>query len=104
MQDALPDATIRPATDADADAIAAVHLASWRDVHRGIVAADVLEALDELDRAAQWRQTLGAGHATTLVAEDDGRVVGFASYGPSSDEDAERGTVELYAIYLEPDA
>ena len=35
------------------------------------------------------------------MCEDDGHVVGFASTGPSRDED-ELG--ELYAIYVEPDA
>jgi GNAT superfamily N-acetyltransferase len=37
----------------------------------------------------------------TYVAEDEGRVVGFASVGPSRDQ---QGVGELYAIYVEPDA
>ena len=37
------------------------------------------------------------------VAEDGGRVVGFAVTGRSEDADADERTGELYAIYLEPD-
>lgn len=36
----------------------------------------------------------------THVAEDGGRVIGFASVGPSRDQE---GVGELYAIYVEPD-
>jgi GNAT superfamily N-acetyltransferase len=38
-----------------------------------------------------------------LVAEDDaGRVVGFATFGPSRDDDAPEGTGEVPAIYVDP--
>jgi GNAT superfamily N-acetyltransferase len=36
------------------------------------------------------------------VAEVDGRIVGFASFGPSRDEDASDRTGEVPAIYLDP--
>ena len=36
------------------------------------------------------------------VAEEGRRVLGFAVTGPSEDADADPGTAELYAIYLEP--
>ena len=38
--------------------------------------------------------------AETVVAENDGAVVGFCGYGPSRDDDASPGTGEVYAIYL----
>ena len=39
-----------------------------------------------------------------FVAEEGGRVVGFASFCPSRDEDAPRATGEVPAIYVEPPA
>lgn len=38
------------------------------------------------------------------VVEEAGVVAGFATTGPSRDEDAERGTGEVNAIYLAPEA
>jgi GNAT superfamily N-acetyltransferase len=37
------------------------------------------------------------------VAEEDGRVTGFAVTGPSEDADAQDKTGEVYAIYLDPE-
>ena len=34
--------------------------------------------------------------------DEDARITGFASVGPSRDEDADRTTLEIYTIYLEP--
>ena len=42
--------------------------------------------------------------ATRLAAELDARIIGFASGGPSRDEDAEAAPAEVYAIYVEPAA
>ena len=38
------------------------------------------------------------------MADDDGAVVGFCSYGPSRDGDAAPGTGEVFAIYLREEA
>ncbi|WP_418276437.1 GNAT family N-acetyltransferase [Isoptericola jiangsuensis] len=98
------DVLIRSATAADADAIAAVHLASWKSAHSHVLPADYLDSLSVEERAQSWRSILSGDSGTTLVAEADGRTLGFASYGPSRDEDAEDGCLELYAIYLDPES
>jgi len=54
----MTDALIRTAEATDADAIAALHVASWRDSHRGMIPDAVLDGpmLDE--RLPMWRQAL----------------------------------------------
>ncbi|GAA4734916.1 GNAT family N-acetyltransferase [Isoptericola chiayiensis] len=98
------DVLIRSATTADAAAIARVHLTSWRGAYAHVLPADYLDSLDVEDRTRQWQEILEAQRGSTLVAEADGRTLGFASYGPSRDEDAENGCLELYAIYLDPES
>jgi ribosomal protein S18 acetylase RimI-like enzyme len=109
MVDDVGEAVIRPATVDDAEQIAAVHIASWREAYAGAVPEDYLASLDQGERAEAWRATLGDTQRSELlvwVAEDpeDQHVVGFSSLGPSRDEDADRTTLEIHTIYLEPAA
>jgi L-amino acid N-acyltransferase YncA len=90
--------SIRPATTEDAGAIAQVHVESWRTTYTGIVPEAYLVGLDEVLRAKLWHEFL-AGHALVLVAERDGRVVGFA-HGGTNREALEECDAELYSIYL----
>jgi GNAT superfamily N-acetyltransferase len=75
----------------DAAAMAAVHVASWSAAYRGIVADEVLDAMDVDDRAAAWRDRLP--HIRAWVAERDGEIVGIASIAPC----------ELKVLYVHPD-
>jgi len=97
--------TIRDAMPADARAIAEVHVRSWQAAYRGELPDDYLDGLSVDERETWWRDTLsGPTRASgTLVAEDGGRVIGFAGFGPTRDDDAPPGTGEVYAIYLDPD-
>ncbi|MDX6477398.1 MAG: hypothetical protein QOH95_2909 [Gaiellaceae bacterium] len=91
---------VRTATAADAEGIARVQERGWQKAYRHVF------PVEELDRGGfiqveRWRERLErppAGWAT-FVAERDGTVDGFTSVGPSRDE---RGTGELYAIYVDP--
>jgi len=98
------DVEIRPADVSDARRIAQVHLASWKSAYASVLPAEYLDSLDATDRVEKWQRILDEGTRTTLVAEVDSRLLGFASYGPSRDEDAEDGDLELYAIYLDPES
>ena len=98
------DVTIRPATTTDAEAIARVDIASWRGAYSEILSDSYLASLDITDRAGQWTAAVTARDTTVLVAEDESGTVGFTSVGPSRDEDAEPGDLEIYAIYLHPRA
>lgn len=95
---------VRGALAEDARAIAEVHVASWRWAYEGILGRETLEALSVDDRATMWRDAIGAAddRSGVLVAQDaEGRVVGFASVGPSADQDATDGTGEVLAIYVD---
>ncbi|WP_125777556.1 GNAT family N-acetyltransferase [Antribacter gilvus] len=100
----IDDVTIRPATAADAEKIAQVDIASWRGAYSELLSDAYLASLDVHDRAGEWQKALTANGAKVLVAEDGSGTVGFTSVGPSRDEDAEPGDLEIYAIYLHPRA
>jgi GNAT superfamily N-acetyltransferase len=97
-------ALVRTARPEDARPVAEVHVASWRYAYRGLLADEYLERLSVEDREAMW---LGAFsdpglRSGAFVAEVDGRIVGFASFGPSRDEHVPEGTGEVPAIYVDP--
>ena len=113
MTDAKSDGVIRDATADDIAAVHAVRVETWRYAYAGIVPDDVLRGMDADDQdaiasqRARFRQPVP--RTDLLVAERDGRVVGFAAVGP------ERGTTqpgapprldtevgEVYAIYVLP--
>jgi L-amino acid N-acyltransferase YncA len=94
--------SIRAAVLEDAAAIAHVHVESWRTTYAGIVPDAYLAGLDEILRAQLWQEWLSA-EALVLVAELNGRVVGFAHGGPNR-EPVNTCDAELYSIYLLKDA
>jgi GNAT superfamily N-acetyltransferase len=91
---------IRELTEADIDAVAAVHVRTWQAGYAGIVPAEILDALDPARFAARRRAQVVPPGGHTVVADQDGTIVGFASFGPDRGED---GIGELYAIYVDPD-
>jgi RimJ/RimL family protein N-acetyltransferase len=93
---------IRAAVPADARAIAEVHVAAWRWAYRGEMSSAFLAGLSVDEREADWRRWIGSFEPGTgaLVAEDDGRIVGFCSFGPSRDDDATPTRGEVLTLYL----
>jgi GNAT superfamily N-acetyltransferase len=59
-----------------------------------------LGRLEPAEWAEMWGRRL-SGPGATLVAEADGRVVGFVSVGASRDEEAPE-VGEVYALYVAP--
>ncbi|MGH9016212.1 MAG: GNAT family N-acetyltransferase [Acidimicrobiales bacterium] len=70
----------RRAVAGDAPAIAALHAESWRANYRGALSDTFLDGDVHGDRLAVWMDRLAdqGSEAVTIVAEDDGVVVGFA--------------------------
>ena len=67
MANHTPDVVIRPATEADAASVAAIHVASWRDAYAGILSAEFLNGPIEADRLAVWSQRLQDRRSAQLV-------------------------------------
>ncbi len=95
---------IRAAEPADARGIAEVHVASWRWAYAGDLPQQVLDALSVDEREGMWSDVISDPAASIAVADEDGRVAGFASTGATRDADAPASTGELFAIYLAPEA
>jgi L-amino acid N-acyltransferase YncA len=93
--------SIRPATVADAPAIARVHVESSEDAYAPL--AKDWPAPDREAKARWWAQLLaGAGDdRVDLVAERSGELVGFISGGPRRDNDV-LADLEIYVIHVLP--
>jgi ribosomal protein S18 acetylase RimI-like enzyme len=116
-----PPLIVRRAVAGDVSGIARVHVRSWQSAYRGHVPAAVLDSLDEGKRASRWHELLEApGHALqvavlhdaavlhdTAVSQGAGgsavSVVGFCSFIPTRDTDAESATGEVAALYVSPE-
>jgi hypothetical protein len=85
---------IRPAELTDAREIAEVHVRGWRWGYRDLLPMEVLDSLSVERRERGWNEILRSlpPDATVLVADLDGRIVGFAGVGPCRDQDAPEGT------------
>ena len=94
-------AVIRPATPADAPAIARVHTTSWRETYAGLMPDDFLAHMTSEDmrqrREAGWERTISKRLETVLVAEQDGNVMAFASAGAARDHPGY--AAELMTLY-----
>jgi len=94
---------LRFAAPGDARAIAEIHVAAWRVAYRGLIADEVIEGTTVEQRRGFWKGVLSKhGGWKVDVAEDDDGIIGFCSYGPARDDDAD-GAAEIYAIYVHPD-
>ena len=94
---------LRGARPADAAAVASVHVRSWQVAYRGLLPDEYLRGLRPEDRARRYTfGQLDPSQRQTIVAIERGAVCGFATTGPSQDEDR-RGTGELLALYVDPD-
>lgn len=99
---------VRPATLADARAIASIHVRGWQMAYAGLIDATYLNNLKVQEREATWAAGLRAGvmpdGGKIFVAERASRVVGWLTCGSSRDVEATKTTGELHGIYVDPDA
>ena len=97
--------TLRMAEMADSEAIASVNIQSWKDTYPGIMPQKRLDGLN-MERCTKHWQANIRGAFTVLVAELEGRIVGFLSGGDNIEYQAcETGLgnacdCELGALYL----
>lgn len=95
--------TVRSAMPEEAEAIARMHVRSWQAAYRGLFPDAYLDGLDWREWAERRRADIADGDKQVRVAVDGTVVLGFASFGPTRDDDLPAGTPELYGIYLDPD-
>ena len=97
---------IRAATPEDARAITELHIRGWRAAYKGLFSDERLAGLDvqrgTVKRAEFLRNMPTPRHRCWLLEQDQG-LVGFAMAGPTRDDDLGDETLELYAIYVEPE-
>jgi len=84
--------------------VAGVHVRSWQKGYRGLLPDAYLDGLRPEDRMARYTfGTTDPDLPSTMVAEEDGVICGFATTGPSRDVDVPDAG-ELLALYVDPEA
>ncbi len=94
---------IRDARPDDVPTIAKVHVDSWRTTYRDVLPKSYLNDLSYDARETMWAGAFGADSQTFLiVAEDAGKIAGFAAGGAARKDTPEAKTYggELYAVYM----
>jgi GNAT superfamily N-acetyltransferase len=94
--------TIRRATVQDAPALDRLNVRLVQAAYGGQMPDEQLDGPRPEEQAAAWERGLSRDRAQdpVLVAEEAGRVVGFAAVGPAQDPES---AGELYAITVDPD-
>lgn len=92
---------IRAAEIKDVDAIAKVHVDTWRSTYTGLIPREYLDQLSYSKRSEMWVKILSNSKPkeANLVATIGDRVIGFAGTGPNRTQSINYEG-ELYAIYL----
>jgi ribosomal protein S18 acetylase RimI-like enzyme len=106
---------VRDARAADAELIAEINVAAWRDAYAGVVPGGFLDRMDPVAGAARWRDRPAQPVAgTVVVTGPDGAVAGYAVVGgrrpdehdgqhdPAGGRRPEAGTGQLWALYVRP--
>ncbi|MCY0389858.1 GNAT family N-acetyltransferase [Robbsia sp. Bb-Pol-6] len=95
---------IRNAAFADVEAVATIHVESWRAAYAGIFPERFLKDLSVQKRSIYWQQALRDGKPQLLVACEGPAVVGWIAFGPCRDSDKDGNWAEIEAVYVAPDA
>lgn len=98
---------VRAAVEADVETIAEAHVESWWEAYPGLIPDWFIATLSVDRRIDTWRRAIvdAPPRSGTFVlesfAEPERRIVGFAHFGGTRDEDADGEHVgELTSIYV----
>lgn len=93
---------IRPAGVDDAEELTRLHLEVWEAAYGSLMPAAVFaqRRAERTERIERWRGVVVESAALTTVAAEGDRLLGFASVGPSRDDDLPDLT-ELWALYVD---
>lgn len=95
----MPSFTTRAARLDDAEELASVHTKSWKETYTGQFPEQAWSDEARLRREAMWNELLLDANVTTVIAEIDARIVGFAHAEHNRDEPA-LPAEELKMIYV----
>lgn len=96
---------VRAAVAEDAAAVARTQVEAWRAAYAGLMDPAYLAAMDVSRATERWAGLLASppDGVRTVVASRGSDVIGFASAGPSRDQEPACDE-ELYAVNVRPDA
>ena len=95
--------SVRDAKPEDARTVAQIHIAAWRAAYRELMPAGYLASLSVDERADMWaRSIIRGGPSRLAIAEIDGALAGFCSFGPTRDELPD-DVAEIYAVNVAPE-
>ncbi|MCE2950570.1 MAG: GNAT family N-acetyltransferase [Alphaproteobacteria bacterium] len=95
---------LKKATKDDVEAIAQIHIASWKETYHPFFPKSYLEKLSLEEKITQWTsyfKTSDQDDFSVYMAFHEQTPVGFISFGPSRDRDLAKDG-EIYALYLSP--
>jgi len=97
----LLDYAISPAGPADAAELGRVHVRSWRETYPGLLPQAALDRMNPAMHARRFRHELMRAQPgqVTLIAEDAGGAVGYAS-GAVLSGDARGADAEVFTLYV----
>tara|TARA_R110000868_G_scaffold6370_3_gene36382 strand:- start:154 stop:639 length:486 start_codon:yes stop_codon:yes gene_type:complete len=95
----MPSFTTRAARLDDAEELAAVHTQSWQETYTGLFSENAWSAESRVRREAMWNVLLTDDDTTSVVAEVDGAIIGFAHAEHNRDE-PNLPAEELKMIYV----
>ena len=94
---------VRYAKQADAPAVANMHLIASRALFDGVVPDAHWQATSPAKRMSFWKEAIEYGEPQVLVAEQGGEIVGFVGFDRSRDPKSKNTMGEIWAIYADPD-
>ncbi|MEH0574501.1 GNAT family N-acetyltransferase [Streptomyces sp. B21-108] len=88
---------------ADVDRVCEIRVRGWQSAYRGLMPQSYLDALSVDEDAERRRAHFGRRGAdvVNLVAEQEGKVVGWAAHGAYRDGEVRTADAELYALYVD---
>lgn len=99
-----PDILIRRPVSSDIEALASLHVSTWRETYSGLVPESFFSEEALAARRRMWSRSIDEDRADRIVrlAEIDSALVGFAAAGAPVADDPPRG-LQLFMIYLAKD-
>ena len=95
---------IRPAVEADLDAIASVHVLGWRASYRGILPDSLLDSLIVSQRVQLWADWIAGPGVHILIASGPTGVLGFVRLSRARPLAAPPPrTAEVTHLYVHPE-